>query len=181
MIAVTGMHRSGTSCITGLLIRCGFSLGTSHPLIHGQDKDNLKGHFENLAAASINAAIIQFPGGTWCDLPSQQTILETGTRFIPHIQKFARTFNGNVIKDPRLCITASFWEEHCDNLTAIVFCLRNPKAVAESLAKRNGLTIEASLALWYEYYKRFFDCIHQVPVHIIDYDTSFLTRLLHRR
>ena len=59
MIAVTGMHRSGTSCFTGLLARCGFSLGRAYPLLNESRMDNEKGHFENLAAVAINETILR--------------------------------------------------------------------------------------------------------------------------
>lgn len=170
MIAVTGMHRSGTSCITGLLTQCGFSLGSSHALIQGSRPDNPKGHYENLAVAGINAAILQYNGASWCSLPSQDTILATGRRFVSSMQEFASTFDGDVIKDPRICLTAPLWEEHCKTLTAYVFCLRNPVSTAASLVRRNQLPGDQGLALWYEYNRRFLSQQHRVPVHIVDYD-----------
>ncbi len=170
MIAITGMHRSGTSCITGLLERCGYELGTSHPLLHGKRFDNEKGHFENLGALAINETILRRAGGSWCNLPNTDEITIAGIRNARHIREFSETFNGDIFKDPRTCVTASFWERYCKNLFTIVFCLRNPIGVAVSLKRRDGMSIETGLQLWYEYNIRFLDGTSETPVVYVDYD-----------
>lgn len=170
MIAITGMHRSGTSCITGLLERCGYELGTSHPLLHGKRFDNEKGYFENCGVLTINDTILKQAGGSWCHLPHAEEITIAGIRNARQIRAFSETFNGDIFKDPRTCLTASLWERYCKNLFTIVFCLRNPIGVAVSLQRRNGMPIEAGLQLWYEYNIRFLDGTSQTPVVYVDYD-----------
>lgn len=170
VIAITGMHRSGTSCITGLLARCGFGMGTSHPILNDARFDNPKGHHENLGALAINEAILKRAGGSWCALPQPQAVLAAGEQVSPHIAEFARTFDGDICKDPRTCLTIASWEKHCPGLRAVVFCLRNPIGVAASLKRRNGFPLELGLQLWYQYNARFYQGVSRVPVVAVDYD-----------
>ncbi|MBD3314500.1 MAG: hypothetical protein GF344_01825 [Chitinivibrionales bacterium] len=171
MIVITGMHRSGTSCVAGLLARCGLSLGTTHPLLNESRFDNEMGHFENKTVIAINEVILQRAGGTWYNPSSPESILEAGAALVPSITHFTHRFDGRLVKDPRLCITMPIWERSCFALEGIVFCLRNPMAVAESLARRDGFPIEVGLAMWFEYNRRFVLNVPSLPLAILDYDT----------
>jgi len=171
MIIVTGMHRSGTSCITGLLARCGFSLGTSHPLLNENRPDNEKGHFENLGAAAINETILRSAGGSWDVPPSQEKSAEAGEELAEDIRLFSETFDGDIFKDPRICLTISVWERHCaSNLESIVLCLRHPSSVAISLLKRNNIPIETGLELWARYNTSLIKGVSKIPLIVVDYD-----------
>lgn len=171
MIIVTGMHRSGTSCIAGLLARCGFSLGTSHPLLNESRLDNEKGHFENLGAVVINETILRSAGGSWDDPPSQEEIAEAGEELAEDIRLFSETFDGDMFKDPRICLTISVWERHCaSNLGSIVLCLRHPSSVALSLLKRNNIPIETGLELWARYNVSLIKGVSKIPLIVVDYD-----------
>jgi hypothetical protein len=171
MIAVTGMHRSGTSCITGLLSRCGFSLGDSHRLLIEPRFDNQKGHFENINAVLLNDRVLETAGGSWCMLPSESRITAAGTQFREHYFGFGSSFNGDVFKDPRVAVTIPLWERFCPQLRAIVFCVRNPLAVAVSLRRRNNMPLEQGLSLWFEYNVRFLNGLSRLPVVVVDYDS----------
>ena len=171
MIIVTGMHRSGTSCVAGLLARCGFSLGTSHPLLNESRPDNEKGHFENLGAVAINETILRSAGGSWDAPPSQHKIAEAGEQFAKHIRLFSKTFDGKIFKDPRICMTISLWEKYCgSNLEAVVLCLRHPSSVAISLLKRNNIPIETGLELWVRYNASLIKGVSKIPLIVVDYD-----------
>jgi len=105
MIIVSGMHRSGTSCITGLLERCGFSLGTSHPIHPIKNVWNPKGYFENMQMLAINDTILKHAGGRWDQVPPERNIEITGDRLAKAVSDFGTQFNGEVAKDPRTCVT----------------------------------------------------------------------------
>ena len=63
---VTGPIRSGTSCITGLLERCGFDLGRNIRILRDETEFNPKGHFEPDLLYTINERLlIEVPGGEW--------------------------------------------------------------------------------------------------------------------
>jgi len=171
MIAVTGMHRSGTSCFAGLLARCGFSLGNVYPLLNESRADNEKGHFENLGAVAINETILRCAGGSWSSPPSAERIAVTSERFVGHMKQFSTTFDGDVFKDPRTCLTISSWEKTCsDDLEYVVLCLRHPASVALSLQRRDNIKIEAGLALWLRYNQSLLDGISKTPLIVTDYD-----------
>jgi hypothetical protein len=171
MIAVTGMHRSGTSCFAGLLSRCGFSLGNAYPLLNESRMDNKKGHFENLGAVAINETILRCAGGSWLNPPSTEAILRTGERFGGHIKQFSLTFDGALFKDPRMCLTISSWERYCSEpLNVVVLCLRHPAGVALSLQRRDNIPIETGLALWLRYNRSLLDGITKTPMIVTDYD-----------
>jgi hypothetical protein len=170
MVIVTGMHRSGTSCVTGLLEKCGLSLGTSHPLLSEPRFDNKKGHFENRGAMALNETILQIAGGTWCNPPSAEAVEIAGDTIGPYIKKFAETFNGDIFKDPRTSLTMPVWQKYCPDISAVVFCVRHPIAVAGSLKARNNIPIAQGLILWYEYNLRCIDGLEKTPCFIVDYD-----------
>jgi hypothetical protein len=164
------MHRSGTSCITGLLEKCGLSLGTSHPLLNEPRFDNQKGHFENRGAMALNETVLKFAGGTWCNPPSAEAIELAGEKLGSFFTHFAQTFNGDIFKDPRTCLTMSLWEKYCPDITAVVFCVRHPIAVAGSLKRRNNIPIGEGLKLWYEYNLRCILGMQHTPCFVVDYD-----------
>jgi hypothetical protein len=171
MIAVTGMHRSGTSCFTGLLARCGFSLGRAYPLLNESRMDNEKGHFENLAAVAINETILRCSGGSWLSPPSTERLSATSDRFSGHMKQFSTTFDGVIFKDPRMCLTIASWEKYCSEyLQFVVLCLRHPAGVALSLHRRDNMEIEAGLELWLRYNRSLLDGISKTPLIVTDYD-----------
>ncbi|MBE9481821.1 MAG: sulfotransferase family protein, partial [Bacteroidetes bacterium] len=61
-IFILGMHRSGTSAITGVLKILGVNLGSSlmPPL-----EDNPKGYFENLNVFKVNEEILGSINSSW--------------------------------------------------------------------------------------------------------------------
>jgi hypothetical protein len=172
VVAVTGMHRSGTSFITGILEKCGYSIGTSHEMLNKNKShpDNLKGHFENLGVYTINEAILRQAGGTWERPPSPASIEATADAAREHIEYFFRIFNGSVIKDPRLCLTMGLWKKFSLNLDTVIHCFRHPLSVANSLHNRDGMPIEKGLILWYEYNKRLLNEKGAGKYYLIDFD-----------
>ncbi len=172
MIIVTGMHRSGTSCIAGLLGQCGYSYGQAQDLLNRNEPqlDNKKGHFENYKSVIINDALLHYCGGSWSHPPSQADILKNGTLFEALFNDISHIYQSQIVKDPRICLTAELWEKHCPSLEAIVLCLRNPLGVAESLKTRNQFSIDHGLALWFEYNARLLQSIRRTPLVVVDYD-----------
>lgn len=170
MILVTGMHRSGTSCITGMLERCGLSLGTAHHVHPAKAADNPKGFFENLQMVAINETVLTRAGGTWYAPPRSTALVTAGRQIASAFKQFNDTFDGEVAKDPRSCVTIDLWETLCPRLEATVFCLRHPLAVARSLNKRNKIPEAAGVNLWCVYVMRFFEKSRRRPVFMVDYD-----------
>ena len=70
-IIVTGMHRSGTSMVAGILKLCGVYFGDN--LLHPQ-QENPKGFFEDLEFLEINKEILACSGGSWFEPPNELKI-----------------------------------------------------------------------------------------------------------
>jgi hypothetical protein len=171
MIAVTGMHRSGTSCFAGLLERCGLSLGTAYPLLNESRSDNEKGHFENLGAVAINETILRCAGGSWSSPPDPKEIASACERFAGHMRQFSSRFDGDLFKDPRTCLTIAAWEKNCaENLEYVVLCLRHPVSVALSLQKRDQIPVAEGMNLWFRYNQSLLTGISKTPLVLADYD-----------
>ncbi len=168
---VTGMHRSGTSALAGLLNRCGFALGSERELLQAT-AHNVKGHFENMSALQINDALLAMAGGSWGTLPSQEQIAAASQQSADAMRNFCRSFSGNLVKDPRFSLTLPMWHQYCPRIAAVIYCFRHPRAVALSLQKRSGFTLAKGLNLWREYNLRLVAALNQIqlPAVLVDYD-----------
>lgn len=171
MIVVTGMHRSGMRCITGILNICGYSLGT----VIASEDNNLSGNekecCEKIHIQNINNTILRWAGGSWCAVPSDREIIRKGMKVAQEIQKFSELFNGDIFRDPCTCLTISLWERFCSSLDAVILCLRNPIDVATSLHHHTGVPFETGMRLWYEYNIRFLhNASDDIPVIVVNYD-----------
>lgn len=176
--AVTGPMRSGTSCVTGLLEHCGFDLGRNVRILRNPTEMNPKGHFEPDLLFTINERLlIETPNGPWSmfHVPEEQALAELAAKRERYFRLFIRKFDGELFKDPLMCLTLPFWEQHWPGLQRMVFCLRHPLAVARSMKKRYGLSVAYGLELWYTYTARFLRCPKRSRVFIFDFDAFIET------
>jgi len=160
-----GMHRSGTSMLSGLLhTSCGYTVGG--PLI-GSAADNEKGFFERIDIVLQNDEFMWKQGVWWAtnvinyDWKKALTGLEDGTvDFKVHGESGLAFLNNPdnapwLQKDPRMCITLKTWLKLMNNEPAIVFTYRHPLEVAMSLKRREkNFTISHGLRLWIVYNMR---------------------------
>ena len=65
ILCVLGMHRSGTSCLTGSLEEAGLHMGD----IHTWNPHNLKGNRENQKIVDINDQVLASAGAAWDNPP----------------------------------------------------------------------------------------------------------------
>lgn len=154
LTVVLGMHRSGTSAITHLLIKAGFYAGEDHELIQG-NQWNRDGFFERWKVVKTNDRILGLCGGAWDSPPEEKEIL--GIAMDEEIADLLKTYEGHplaVIKDPRLCLTFPVWQRVWAEKVRIIAITRHPDAVAKSLMKRDGFFRAKSLALWQTYNER---------------------------
>lgn len=157
-IIVLGMHRSGTSALTGCLDILGVSLGA--PLMPA-NYDNERGYFELAEVVTIHDELLGSFGASALDLTklpanwaSQPTARGAQERLYDVLR---RNFDGKPlwgVKDPRLCVLLPLWEPLLRDLNVeprYVLMLRSPWEVAKSLEARNGLETWESLDLWVEH------------------------------
>ena len=150
-VLVLGMHRSGTSCVAGALQAMGLYGGEPGTFL-ANEAENPCGFFEraDLHAACVRA--LERRGGDW-SIPLGWSESEAAParaafrRELAPILAALEARGGWFVKEPRLCLLAA---ECLDLIEAplLVHVLREPTAVARSLAQRDGLTLPHGLALW---------------------------------
>ncbi len=189
MTVVTGPPRSGTSCVIGLLEQCGYDLGRLLPVLRDPTPYNPKGHFELEFLSTINQRLCleAVSGGDgFYRIPECSAMDALAVRRQHYFRLFIDSFDGNLCKDPLMCLTWPYWRQHWPVLTRVVFCLRHPLAVADSMIRRYGITLNHALALWETYTRRFFRPVDAgiMQIYIFDFDAfcaapaTLLTALL---
>jgi hypothetical protein len=157
IICVLGMHRSGTSLLTRILNLIGLNLGPTEILTTEPVAANPKGYWEHSELTLVSDAILKRHGGSWNNPPSLPRNWEANAALDDLKQRaqqiVKKQFAGVPLwgwKDPRTCLTLPFWQRLLPHMRYII-CLRNPVAVAHSLARRDRLSSEASSRLWLTY------------------------------
>jgi hypothetical protein len=179
LFCIAGMHRSGTSLTSRVMNLLGVQLGPSSELT-GARLDNPRGYWENDRLTLLNDRLLAELGGTWSDPPPLPEGWESDATLEP-FRRRARVlvdqrFAGNELagwKDPRNSLLLPFWRSVVP-IAGSVFCLRDPRAVAASLARRDGFDDETSALLWL----RYMSFAERDPgrVLILEYDDFFEAR-----
>ena len=102
--------------------------------------------------------------------PEESALAEIAAKREHYFRLFLRKFDGELCKDPLMCLTLPFWEPYWPELQYIVFCLRHPLAVAQSVIKRYWVPLELGFELWRTYVTRFFNADRRKKVFIFDFD-----------
>jgi len=157
-ILVLGMHRSGTSAITGVFKIMGIGLGAEmmEPL-----PENPKGYFENVTAYNINEKILHRLSSAWDDPLFKKIKTLQSDKLAKYQKKIVKMINREFskdkifcIKDPRLCNLLPIWRDALTGVDIDLSCilvLRHPLEVAKSLRAREGFSIEKGILLWMMY------------------------------
>ncbi len=130
---ILGMHRSGTSSLTGILEKAGVYLGkvfTSNPF-------NLKGNRENARIMELHNDLLEYNKSAW-DNPPFSSLLwpEHSKKERDNILLDYKNIPLWGFKDPRTLLTLDGWLEVLPNVSfAAIF--RHPVSVMESLRSRN--------------------------------------------
>ena len=157
-IFVLGMHRSGTSALTGVLDILGVELGSE---LLQPWSDNPKGFFENERIWRFNQNILESFGSSWddpflfghewCAAHGVNQYRAQAEEILEQEFSAADVF---AIKDPRMCILFPFWSSVCEEIGVRAVCIlpcRHPVEVAGSLTNRNGFSRQRGLLLWLNY------------------------------
>jgi hypothetical protein len=151
-VVVLGMHRSGTSALTGLLRLMGLWAGEEGDFPPA-DEHNEAGYWEHRGVWSVDEAILQALGASWsevADLDLSRLGEGLRTRLTERAREIVRELDRQgswVVKDPRLCLLFPFWREILEHPFCVLI-YREPLPVARSLAARDGFPISYSIALW---------------------------------
>jgi hypothetical protein len=177
VVVVTGPMRSGTSCLTALLEQCGFDLGRRLEVDRSASEHNRRGHFEVTFLHNINRRLLAEADPRCSSIrpPSVERLALIALQREAYFRRFVETFDGDLCKDPAMCLTLGFWETHWPALDRVVYCLRHPAAVARSMAVRYGLTLGQGMELWCSYTVRLFRARTRTPIDVFDFD-AFVSR-----
>ncbi len=160
-ICITGMHRSGTSMVAGLLSQIGVYLGDELDFLGGKEPENAEGFREHFGFYALNERLLLHLGAGW-DAPWLPAGWENREDLEPFRQEASlliqrmRLRSGEQKfwgwKDPRNSVTLPFWKSLLPDVRVLI-CVRNPIEVAASLSKRNNFSLAASSQLWLHYYR----------------------------
>lgn len=161
---VLGMHRSGTSMLSGLLVT-GMGYKTGGPLIKPAF-DNEKGFFERIDIVNQNDEFFKAQKMNWAanvvkyDWKKALEQKKTGKVPFKRGQSGLDFLNNKanapwLQKDPRMCITLRTWVELMNSEPAVVYTYRHPLEVAMSIKKRQkNISLETGMRLWIVYNMR---------------------------
>lgn len=152
-----GMHRSGTSLVTSLVERVGFSYG-KYPM--QPSKDNPNGYWEDEFIVNINSKLLSSLSYQWFSLAwldaktlKQSPIYEDlRSLALDYLNELLSENKNVVIKDPRLCILLPFWLDVFSEIDAeikVVLVKRHFVSIASSLVKRDCFDHEYATQLIY--------------------------------
>lgn len=154
-LIVVGMHRSGTSALTGALHASGAYAGDSGDLT-GSSIENQKGFFERRDIRQISDALLHAAGADWWKISDfeighiEQSQLEVQRNAFARVVENLSQAKTWIIKEPRLCLLLPVLIDLIPNPICI-FIYRNPIEVAKSLRTRNQISLQQGIALWEKY------------------------------
>jgi len=169
VIAILGMHRSGTSCLAGSLQAKGLFLGE----VHEWNEHNRKGNRENEAIASLNEELLNYNKASW----HQPAVVTRWTRAHRKardriIAEFAQAgVECWGFKDTRATFTYPFWRDALPDLKP-VGTFRHPLLVAQSLNKRDNMPVDYAIGLWCQYNRQLLDLHGLKPFPLISFDLN---------
>ena len=154
VVVVLGMARTGTSVTMRMLNILGVDVGEHDRLLAAIDDINEKGFFEHYAMMRLNTALLRRLGGSWRDPPPMAPGWESDPALDDLREQAVAILREEFahqplwgFKDPRICLTLPFWRPLIGPATFVI-CHRHPLEIAASLERRDGLSIEQSIALW---------------------------------
>jgi hypothetical protein len=159
-LVVIGMHRSGTSATTGALQCLQVDLGRR--LYAGHDGINPKGYFEHSDIADTNDRALACIDSFWDDVLPRVGDAWQRPGLAPYrgqlVDILRRDFARSrmwAVKDPRVCRMLPWWHSilaEAGHRVHHVFIVRSPLAVARSLQRRDGFSLDKGCLLWLRHY-----------------------------
>ncbi len=175
-VVVVGMHRSGTSAVTGALGALGLQMPRPGDRMawHESNPD----HWESLSLALHDEHLLQGLGGGWDappDLPRHwvhSAAVLGGTRSGAVLAQAYPEPGPAALKDPRICLLLPHWRTVLPAPPTALLVWRDPLDVARSLQQRNGLPLASGLALWERYNRSALQGLAGVDTYVTSYEET---------
>ena len=168
-ICVLGMHRSGTSCMTGIMQGLGVELGE----VYTENLFNKRGNRENGRIVFLNDAVLRWNDAAW----NQPKVVSKWTpEMAAERDKIIKLLSNRPsahwgFKDTRTLFTLPFWLEAMD-APSFIGTYRHPHRVALSLNSRDQSPLEDGWELWHSYNLRLLELTEQYKFALTDFDQS---------
>ena len=180
VVIIAGVHRSGTSLVSRVCNLLGVELGNN--LMAASD-ENQKGFWEHLGIVEANERLLADLGQRW----DATEPLPDGWQDGPEARRcreqlhdiIAAEFQGKALwgfKDPRVTRLIPLWRDLLDEIGAsarFVIPYRHPWAVADSLRRRDGFTIEKGYLLWLTHILEVDAATRGSPTGFVQYEALF--------
>jgi hypothetical protein len=168
LVAVLGMHRSGTSAVAGTIEQYGFEVGP----VSEHNRFNPRGNRELRALVKLHDRILERSDGSWWQPPAEVSIEDDDYRKRDEV---LATLTGArvAVKDPRMLLVLDLWRDLEPKWVGVI---RNPVAVRSSLERRARERGRPELdaagweALWRGYNKMLLAELERAPFPVVDFD-----------
>jgi len=157
-VIILGMHRSGTSMVSGCLKRAGVDLG-EHLL--PPNEANPKGYWELVEVVRFHDRLLKKHDMAWNSAGSLPTSSLSPENTQDEEAELAEILKRNfstsptwAVKDPRTCRFLPLWKRVLEALSVnyvLLNIIRPPEGPAKSLQERDNLPSEQGTALWMTY------------------------------
>ena len=165
IICVLGMHRTGSSCLTGSLQAAGLHLG-KHTI---RNKYNLRGNRENRDFVNFHEDRLAANKASWDNPPRK---LRYSTSDLEQARELVAGFGDKRwgFKDPRTILALAVWNQVIPN-AQYVGIFRHPLAVLDSLQQRDAsITRKTCLQLWLHYNRLLYCEFRRRPFPLLCFD-----------
>lgn len=145
-LIILGMHRSGTSALTGLFNILGAHVGNT---LLSANQFNPNGYYESEAIVREHDALLSALGRSWSDerpMPlgwiDSSVAVHARSRMMQIFKNEFTVTNLSVMKDPRICRILPLWQDIFMEMgiqPVYLITLRAPNEVISSLQRRDGI------------------------------------------
>ena len=163
---VIGMHRSGTSAVTGMLARLDIGVPPRQDLV-GDTTFNERGHFESKSLTRVDNQLLRTLGGTWSAPPTMEPDWELQPAIVALRRGAADAFAAEFLLPRWLYrhhIRSQGW-----TVSGNLLIYRDGLEVAHSLRTRNQINLTHGLALWQRYVRSSCANLAGVPTFVTEY------------
>ena len=142
IVIVTGMHRSGTSALAGLLHHNGICMGEDRFFLPRALPENAKGFYEDIRYRRVNDDILGSYGYNVSKFhPNIPPIPAISVPLQARIKNLIGRREGNWgFKDPRTCLTIKYWLRHMrpEDVRILVMVRPYGQIARSMVARGNG-------------------------------------------
>jgi hypothetical protein len=173
------MHRSGTSSVTRSINLLGIYLGGDEKMMPA-NANNSEGFWEHREINDLQSRLLVRLNRNWdtaTPMPQQWLESQVVHPFKDELAKLiAANFNGHPVwawKDPRTCLLLPLWREaleKSETKLSCVFVVRSPVDVASSLMRRDGISFNKALGIWFNHNLTALKDAAGLPIVFLNYD-----------